>query len=103
VVSSLAARRHGRRGDSRHRGSTSSPFHSNFAFLAILSGLGQFLKVLLSVGPNLHNSARLDQRGNLLPALAVELKTLQKETMFFRRPTTRILSLGTDGSSIPTR
>ena len=47
--------------------------HGNVPILPVLPGLGELLEVLLGVGPDLHDRARLDEGCNLLPTLAVLL------------------------------
>ena len=54
-------------------------------------GLGQFLEILLCMGTNLHHGTTLDERGNLLPSLAVLFEALEEETVFLGGPSAGIL------------
>jgi len=58
---------------------------------SMLMGLGQFLEILLCMGTNLYHGTTLDERGNLLPSLAVLFEALEEETVFLGGPSAGIL------------
>ena len=72
--------------------------HDDLPLLAVLAGLGELLEVLLRMGADLDDGPRLDEGGDLLPALAVLLEPLQEEAMFLGGPSAGVLpALGRRG------
>ena len=75
-----------------HRTPDGAHADSRHAF-AILTCLGEFLKVLLGMRSNLNDRAGFDEGGDLLPAPAVLFESLEEETMFLCGPSARVLNL----------
>ena len=55
--------------------------------IAALTSLAQFQEVLLRVGANLNHSTAFDEACDLLPALTVQLQSLDEGQVLFARPT----------------
>lgn len=72
---------------------TAPSFHRDISIFPIVSCLGEFLKILLCMRPYLDHCPGFDERRNLLPALAVFFQSFQKQSMFFLRPSARILAV----------
>mmetsp|Transcript_9038 Transcript_9038/g.19249 ORF Transcript_9038/g.19249 Transcript_9038/m.19249 type:complete len:549 (+) Transcript_9038:1448-3094(+) len=103
--SSARRRRHGRgRRRSVNRGNASlrraarrmvpADDQSSRRPLPVLTGLGQFLKILLGVRSNLHHRPGLDESGDFLPALAVLFEALEEEAVLFGRPAAGVFGDG---------